>query len=96
MPTIRANGIDIYYETHGEGEPLLLHPGYGCTVEVYWANVPELARHFRVIVLDPRGAGRSSTETVRRRRRPTPTTPSPYSTRRGSRRRTCSARRSAA
>lgn len=61
MPTIHANGIEIYYETHGEGEPLLLHPGFGCTVEVYWANAPELARHFRVIVLDPRGAGRSST-----------------------------------
>ena len=61
MPTIGANGIDLYYETRGEGEPLLLHPGFGCTVEVYWANTPELARHFRVVVFDPRGAGRSST-----------------------------------
>jgi 3-oxoadipate enol-lactonase len=60
MPTIQANGIDIYYETHGAGEPLLLHPGFGCTVEIFWANAPELARHFRVVVFDPRGAGRSS------------------------------------
>ncbi len=59
MPTIRANGIDLYYETHGEGEPLLLHPGFGSTAEIYWANTPELARYFRVAVLDPRGAGRS-------------------------------------
>ena len=61
MPTVRANGIDIYYEVHGDGEPLLLHPGFGCTVEIYWANTPALARQFRVLVLDPRGAGRSST-----------------------------------
>ncbi len=59
MPYAEAAGGRLYYEVHGEGEPLLLHPGYGCTVEIYWANLPELARHFRVIVFDPRGAGRS-------------------------------------
>jgi pimeloyl-ACP methyl ester carboxylesterase len=60
MPIARSSGAELYYEVHGDGEPLLLHPGFGCTVEIYWANTPELARHFRVIVLDPRGAGRSS------------------------------------
>lgn len=61
MPYADAPGARLYYEIHGEGEPLLLHPGFGCTVEIFWANAPELARHFRVIVFDPRGAGRSST-----------------------------------
>lgn len=51
----------IYYETHGAGEPLLLHPGFGCSVEIYWRNVQPLAKHFQVIVLDPRCAGRSDT-----------------------------------
>ncbi len=60
MPYAEAPGARLYYEVHGAGEPLLLHPGFGCTVEIYWANLPELARHFRVIVFDPRGAGRSS------------------------------------
>ena len=60
MPYADAPGARLYYEVHGDGEPLLLHPGFGCTVEIYWANARELARHFRVIVLDPRGAGRSS------------------------------------
>lgn len=60
MPYAEAPGARLYYEVHGEGEPLLLHPGYGCTVEIYWKNAPELAKHFRVIVFDPRGAGRSS------------------------------------
>jgi pimeloyl-ACP methyl ester carboxylesterase len=49
----------LYYETHGAGEPLLLHPGFGCTIEIYWRNTETLAKHFRVIVFDPRGAGRS-------------------------------------
>lgn len=60
MPYADAPGARLYYELHGEGEPLLLHPGFGCTVEIYWANTPALARHFQVIVFDPRGAGRSS------------------------------------
>lgn len=61
MPYADAPGARLYYEIHGEEKPLLLHPGFGCTVEIFWANAPELARHFRVIVFDPRGAGRSST-----------------------------------
>ncbi len=55
-----ADGIRLYYETHGDGDPLLLIPGFGCSVEIYWANTPTLAERFRVIVFDPRGAGRSS------------------------------------
>jgi pimeloyl-ACP methyl ester carboxylesterase len=61
MPFADSNGVRLYYEVHGEGEPLLLHPGFGSTVEIYWANTPELSKHFRVIVFDPRGAGRSDT-----------------------------------
>lgn len=51
----------LYYEVQGEGEPLLLHPGFGCTVEIYWRNTQPLAERFRVIVFDPRGAARSDT-----------------------------------
>jgi pimeloyl-ACP methyl ester carboxylesterase len=55
-----VNGQRLYYEVHGEGEPLLMHPGFGCTVEVYWANIPALAERFRVVVFDPRGSARST------------------------------------
>jgi pimeloyl-ACP methyl ester carboxylesterase len=61
VPFADIPGARLYYEVHGEGTPLLLHPGFGCTVEVYWANTGPLAQHFQVIVFDPRGAGRSST-----------------------------------
>lgn len=61
MPHAQSPSGRIYYEVHGEGEPLLLHPGFGCTVEIYWRNTQPLAERFRVIVFDPRGAGRSDT-----------------------------------
>ncbi len=59
MPYASIPSGNLYYETHGEGDPLLLHPGFGCTVEIYWRNTQPLAERFQVIVFDPRGAGRS-------------------------------------
>lgn len=59
MPHAEARGARIYYEVHGAGEPLLLVPGFGAVIPVYWANLEPLSRRFRVIAFDPRGAGRS-------------------------------------
>lgn len=55
-----VNGIKLYYEIHGEGEPLLLiHGGLGNSD--YWDNqTPVLAEQFQVIVVDSRGHGRST------------------------------------
>jgi pimeloyl-ACP methyl ester carboxylesterase len=60
MPTlITDDAVQLYWEEHGAGEPLLMIPGFGCSVEIYSSNTPALAGRFRVIVFDPRGAGRS-------------------------------------
>jgi pimeloyl-ACP methyl ester carboxylesterase len=59
VPTTSSKGVSLYYETHGEGEPLLLHPGFGCSVETLSWNTPTLSERFRVVIFDPRGAGRS-------------------------------------
>ena len=48
-----------YYELIGEGEPLLLIPGLGATCRLWDPIVPELARHFTLIMLDNRGMGLS-------------------------------------
>jgi 3-oxoadipate enol-lactonase len=48
-----------YYEIIGEGEPLLLIPGLGATCRLWDPIVPELARHFTLIMLDNRGMGLS-------------------------------------
>jgi pimeloyl-ACP methyl ester carboxylesterase len=59
MPRLKANGIDLYYETQGRGEPLLLIAGLGATCKLWDSQVPLLAHEFRVITFDNRGAGRS-------------------------------------
>jgi pimeloyl-ACP methyl ester carboxylesterase len=62
VPFAETDDGRLYYETHGDGEPVLIHPGYGSTVELFFAITPVLAERYRVIVFDPRGSGRSTTE----------------------------------
>lgn len=59
MPKLHANGIDIYYEIHGDGKPLVLISGLGYGLWQWHKMVPGLAEHFRVITYDNRGAGES-------------------------------------
>ncbi|HEY2444358.1 MAG TPA: alpha/beta hydrolase [Rhizomicrobium sp.] len=55
-----VNGIRIWYAEFGAGPPVILLHG-GLANANYWGNqVPELARRYRVIVMDGRGHGRSS------------------------------------
>jgi len=50
----------IYFETSGDGEPLLLlHGGFG-TVEDFAFQTPELAKHFKVVAFERPGHGRSA------------------------------------
>jgi len=53
------NGIKICYEVKGEGEPLILVHGFGADKEVWIAQFEPLAKHFKVIRFDNRGAGKS-------------------------------------
>lgn len=59
MPKLRINGIDMYYEIHGEGIPLVLIMGLRRNIEWWYCQIPELSKHFQVIAFDNRGAGRS-------------------------------------
>lgn len=59
MPDVQANGIKLYYETAGEGEPLVLVTGLSYALW-YWRRLaPLLAERFQVITFDNRGVGRS-------------------------------------
>lgn len=60
MPTYRTNGIDLYCETMGAGEPVLLLHGLGSRGEDWGFQVPDFARHYRVIAPDLRGHGLSA------------------------------------
>jgi pimeloyl-ACP methyl ester carboxylesterase len=56
---IKANGLTIYYEDYGSGEPLvLLHGGLGSSTSMR-PLVPALAKYFRVITPDTRGHGKT-------------------------------------
>lgn len=59
MPKIHTNGIDIYYEIHGKGQPLLLISGLGYGLWEWHRMLPGLAEHLQVIVTDNRGAGQT-------------------------------------
>jgi pimeloyl-ACP methyl ester carboxylesterase len=52
-------GTSIYYEEYGSGTPLLLCNGGLSTISGFYNIIPELSKHFRVIVADPPGEGRS-------------------------------------
>ena len=60
MPTLRSNGIDLTYETAGQGEPLLLLHGLGSRSEDWQLQVPAFAERYRVVTADMRGHGRTS------------------------------------
>ncbi len=60
MPKQRVGDIDIYYEIHGDGpQTLVAIRGLGSNLCAWYEQTPELARHFRTVVFDNRGAGRT-------------------------------------
>lgn len=60
MPFIHANGLDIHYDDHGTGMPLvLLHGSFDCTRALWWNQVPAWSPHYRLLVPDLRGHGRT-------------------------------------
>lgn len=54
-----SNGTKIYYEVRGKGDPLVLIMGFGADGTVWEKHVSEYEKHFKCIVLDNRGVGKS-------------------------------------
>jgi pimeloyl-ACP methyl ester carboxylesterase len=59
MPKVKVSDINIYYEIHGKGEPLVMINGASGSVEWLYQAIPVYSREYRLIVFDNRGAGRS-------------------------------------
>jgi pimeloyl-ACP methyl ester carboxylesterase len=59
VPPISNSTIELYYEEHGDGEPLVLIPGLAAGSWTWFKQVRPLSNGFRVITFDPRGVGRS-------------------------------------
>ena len=56
----KVNGLNMYYEETGSGQPLVLIHGGISTARNSWApSIPKLSNHYRVIAMDSRGHGKT-------------------------------------
>ena len=62
--TVAVRGARLYYETYGQGTPLLLLHGSGQSMGAFHLQIQELACAYQVIAVDTRGHGRSLDETT--------------------------------
>ena len=54
-----TGGINLYYETYGQGKPLLLIHGNGGSIKDYRYQIPYFAKQYQVIAVDSRAQGKS-------------------------------------
>ena len=59
MPFASLPGIELYYESHGEGPPVTFLHGAGGNHISWWQQVPVFSSRYRCVTLDHRGFGRS-------------------------------------
>ena len=60
MPYAPINGIELYYESHGEGPPIIFAHGRGGNHLSWWQQVGVFSKHHRCIAFDHRGFGYSA------------------------------------
>jgi 3-oxoadipate enol-lactonase len=63
MTILATDEVDLYYELHGEGPPLVFIHGASGTHLSWWQQVAELRYHFSCLIYDLRGFGRSRPKT---------------------------------
>ncbi|WP_424354400.1 alpha/beta fold hydrolase [Methanobacterium sp. MBAC-LM] len=59
MPTVKVNDINMYYEVHGDGEPLLIIWGMGGEISTFVDYMDNLDKDYKLIFFDNRGTGRT-------------------------------------
>jgi pimeloyl-ACP methyl ester carboxylesterase len=59
VPRASVNGLKLYYEIEGDGEPVVLIPGFAAGRWIWFKQTAALSRNFRVIIFDPRGVSSS-------------------------------------
>ena len=62
MPKAPINGIELYYESHGEGPTIVFAHGRGGNHLSWWQQVPHFSQDYRCITFDHRGWGQSVAE----------------------------------
>jgi pimeloyl-ACP methyl ester carboxylesterase len=59
MPKLNRDGVEIYYEVHGEGPVILLSHGYSSTSGMWQGQIEALSANHKLVVWDMRGHGDS-------------------------------------
>ncbi len=59
MPTVRVRDINMYYELHGSGTPLVHVGGLAGDARAWARQIQWLSQHFQVLCFDNRGTGRT-------------------------------------
>jgi hypothetical protein len=59
MPKLNRDGVNIHYEIHGSGPPLLLTHGYSSTSAMWRGQIEALSKQHKLILWDMRGHGQS-------------------------------------
>ncbi len=59
MSFLKMNGVDLYYELHGEGPPVVFIHGASGMHLSWWQQIAHMRHHFSCLIYDQRGYGRS-------------------------------------
>jgi pimeloyl-ACP methyl ester carboxylesterase len=59
MAMLARDGVNIYYETHGEGPVILLSHGYSATSQMWRGQIEPFSRKNKLVLWDMRGHGQS-------------------------------------
>ncbi len=62
MPTVSADGTDIYYEEHGDGTPIVFAHGAGGNAAIWFEQVAAFQDRYRCVTFDHRLFARSPAE----------------------------------
>ncbi len=56
---LKTRGLNMYYETYGKGEPLLIIHGNGGSINNFLYQIPYFSKSYKVILADSRAQGKS-------------------------------------
>lgn len=59
MPKLNRDGVELYYEVHGQGPTVLLTHGYGSSSHMWAGQVGPLSRRYQLVTWDMRGHGKT-------------------------------------
>lgn len=61
---VKVKGAELYYETYGKGEPLLLLHGNSQSISVFKKQIKVFSKKYKVIAVDTRGQGKSTDSSI--------------------------------